>query len=176
MLIDESVFADWPPGAFIFNMASPAKVNAARLRRIAEDLATHSNQDHRWLGERVLDYLDDAPRGATLDRALGVEPLPFCRPWWDEDTRDNLVTQLAAHFPGKKLTVKAKASAAAARRYATDVWPRECGLSEPPEWREGSAQEICWRLHKAPGKWPLGWRQIYSVLQSRPVPIAKTEA
>jgi len=177
-MIDESIFLDWPRGCLgVFAALSPPATNALRLQRIAEELAASPDPDQRWFSDHVQEYLAGAARGLTLDRAFGVEPMSFTRPWWQElssDQRDTLIIELSTRVPAASVSGLAKAMATIARRYAATGWPREEHLPEPLPSRSGTPEEICWRLHTIPGKWPLAWRSILDRLQSADLSTANS--
>lgn len=173
MKIDPDVWALIESGRIqIFAMASPGLENARRLRRVAEALADDGevpDEEKKWLHDSLQGYFDAASRGMTLDAAFGVAPLPYCRPWFDEESvgdRETLIRELVDRAPGQSPSGKAKSAETIARRYAASAWPREFDLDSPPPHRSGTPEESCFHLHKLNSRWPLGWRRILDVCNS----------
>src|SRR3954453_19328721 len=80
----------------------PGVAAAARLRRLASRLQD-GDDDGRWLAAGLLHYLEAAPYGNDLDRALGLATAPGGSPWWRVPTmaeRDRLIRYLAAALGG----------------------------------------------------------------------------
>ncbi|MEQ8344834.1 MAG: hypothetical protein RIB84_08490 [Sneathiellaceae bacterium] len=142
----------------------------ARLRRAMAALAAGQvpdPDDVAWIVDAWGAYQEGARFGVTMDAALGLAPPPFCPPWWATAAvkdRDALLAELAAVLARRSTSGTAKAIAAAARRYASVRWPRECDLPAPPA-DPDPAPAILWHLHRSGARWPLGWRTLHEILQ-----------
>lgn len=83
-------------------MISPALASITRLRRLAVILEA-GDADARWLAACIREYLESAPRGATMELCFDLSPKPGDASWFETErraSRDALLAQIAAeHFP-----------------------------------------------------------------------------
>lgn len=144
----------------------------ARLRRIAACAAAGqplTEDDGRWLAERLDRYLATAADGARLDDALDLTPAPGDAGWWTVEgraRRDDLIRQIAARHCVGSVWQRATAIAEAARRYEGTAWPRERNAERPPAGAAGTMRELLFLAFKAHPRFPQSARQIRSIIEA----------
>lgn len=156
---------------------SHALVRLRTLRALLPQLAGLGPEGAR-LADELEEGLEYLRFGRPLTEALGLEAAPGEAAPWDLLTpammRRDLVAVLLTMFAGDP-TARAKAAAAAACRYASDVWPRDA--IRTPNYKLDTPEAILYRLHRnregwpgrdlvAGAKWPVGWRTIHRLCQN----------
>ena len=144
------------------------------LRHVAELAAAGKalGDDGPWLADAIRRYLEGAARGLTLDSTFGTEPMPFEPAWWEQEAaarRDELIHQMAAHFRqyATARSRQAKEIAAAARRYETRCWPRDQHRDKCPPHHVDKLEMLFFAAHRSGARWPLAWRRILEVLETK---------
>jgi hypothetical protein len=108
------------------------------LRRVACRLqAGDLGDDGLWLGQCFFRYFDDACRGLTVGRALGLEPEHASASWWlieRRARRNEALREYARRYlsAGDSPWQHASILAAELRRYERSQWLRDRKLSEVP--------------------------------------------
>jgi hypothetical protein len=125
-------------------MTSSALDFVARLRRLAAALEAGrapDADDASWLANRLARYFADAPRGLTVDMALGLAPMPGAASWWTAEAigaRDGAIRELAKRFyPECRVASAAYKIERLAQRYAASAW-RFDQERDTPERYEGT--------------------------------------
>jgi len=99
----------------------PCLAAVDRLRLAAAVLRRDGSRDALQVAAEIERYLEDAPRGLTLDLALGLSPAPGQTPWWEAEAfaaRNRAIRKLRdSHFGNLRITSAARAIERAARRY-----------------------------------------------------------
>jgi hypothetical protein len=141
--------------------AKPSFGATERLRRIEQRLLALGDPDSRWLASalRARRYY-----GGTIDARL-TDAYRM--------ERDSLLCGLYLAFFGHlSLSAGAVAIERFAKRYAATSWPRDRHSARVPEYLIGRPGNVVWLIMANDQTVP-GWRQIYTILQSHPVVIAK---
>jgi hypothetical protein len=140
------------------------------VRRVLKILEGFEDRPAKRVAQALRSWFAEVHLGAELEAKLGLRAAPGEPPFWSEGSpkalRSMLIVELSRHFEGPPYR-RAKAIAAAAARYETDVWPVVRDLAEPPASHTG-VQRLFWRLHlnEAPyAQWPVEWRVVLEVLQ-----------
>ena len=140
--------------------ADAALAAVERLQRLVPQLA-EGDPDHRWLAQAVSRYLQEAPAGLDLDRALGLGVAPGGSPWWHAHRhaeRDRLLRELAAGLPGAT-HARAVALQQLLRRYSASSWPRD-RLSKSPT----AVNEPLYRVRSLDPDCPTGVRRLTEII------------
>jgi hypothetical protein len=138
----------------------PGVAAAARLRRLASRLQD-GDDDGRWLAAGLLHYLEAAPSGIDLDRALGLATAPGGSPWWRVPTmaeRDRLIRYLAADLGGRT-NQRAAQLQQRLRRYASSAWPRDRASKAPT-----AANAMLYQIYLLDPDPPTGIRQLTEII------------
>ena len=148
-------------------MRSPALAAVEKLRRLAAELEG-GGDDARWLAACIREYLESAPRGATMDMCLGVAAMPGEVNWWTAEAtrvRDDAIRDLAArYYPSLRPGTQAREIERLALRYATASWHHDRDRDTMPERYAGTETAYLWRAFKSGAAMPLKRRQIETVL------------
>ena len=148
-------------------MTSFALQAVVRLRRLSAMLAV-GDDDSKWLASRLIQYLDSASRGLTVDAALDLAPLPGIAAWWTEATieaRDTALRDLAASFhPGRRPASQAYQIERQALRYAASAWRFDQERDDMPERYAGTETACLWAAFKSGAQMPIAKRQLQSIL------------
>jgi hypothetical protein len=94
---------------------SPALVALDRLRRLADRLLEHEDEDAAWFKATLMIY---EAGEVTLDRALGLAPTPRQEGWWTVEARtrrDALLCEIASRFYAGELSERCRAAKIASR-------------------------------------------------------------
>lgn len=86
---------------------APALVALGRLRRLADRLLEHEDEDAAWFKAALMVYEAGAGEEVTLDRALGLAPTPGQEGWWTIEARtrrDALLREIARRFYAGELS------------------------------------------------------------------------
>ncbi len=148
-------------------MPSPALTSILKLRHLVPVLEA-GGADELWLAACILEYLDGAERGLTLDQALDLAPVPGAVSWWTAEqveARDAAIRALAArYYPSLRPGTKARKIERLALRYATASWRHDRDHDVMPERYAGTEIEHLWRASKSGAAWPLKRRQLETIL------------
>lgn len=143
---------------------------ADRLRRIADRAATGHplDQDGAWLAACLREYLDNAPAGTTLDRALGLAAGRGQEPWWKVEARarrDRYLRLLyRRHFDALEGMPAALAMVRAVTEYELTRWPTDRVLDDAPDEYMGTPEEIIFAAFKEDAGMPRSSRQMFDVI------------
>lgn len=128
-------------------------------------------------------YRDHAHVGASLEHELGLAARPGETPWHArlplDATRSALVRELEQHLRRPSLHQTAHAISDRASDYSARRWPHVRHLDRDPSADpvNGALFELQ-RLYEGRPRnragWPLGWRSVTSILQTKPGAAAKT--
>jgi hypothetical protein len=116
---------------------SPALDALGRLRRLADRLLEHEDEDAAWFKAAMLAYEAGAGDGVTLCAAFGLAPLPGQVRWWTREARtrrDSLIRELARRFYRDEPSERRQADKIARRlaRFASGA----------RLWRPGTLEEL----------------------------------
>ena len=90
------------------------------------------------LAERIECYLNGAPQGMTLEKALGIAPAPNGAPWYLAEARERRNSELrtlTGRFCPVRGSVRSRALWLRGRivNYSSASWPRDRGAAEMPQ-------------------------------------------
>lgn len=140
-----------------------------RLREIVERCATGQplREDlSRWLADSLGRFLEH--QAATIEEALGIQPLHGGVPWWREEAirkRDALLRILALrHFSGQTVTQMAREVYRLACRYAESAWRFDRDREEMPDRYRDTPLELLFRAFRLAAPMPVSERHLRTIL------------
>lgn len=152
------------------------------LAIVADAAARAERQGADELLAALRRYRDNAHLGASLEHELGLATRPGETPWHArlplDEVRAGLVHELEQHLRRPSLHQTARAISDRASDYAARRWPHVRRLDRDPSADpvNGALFELQRLYEGRPGNragWPLGWRSVTSILQTRPGAAAK---
>ena len=136
------------------------------LRRLVDQIRA-LGPDGEWLADGLEAYLEAAPRGGTLEAALGLSTAPGQRPWWSteakQDQRALIARAAREHLGHLKPAQQAREISREMRRYETTKWRSDRHAETTPPQYRGELVELLYLLMVAHGGAP-SERQVRRIL------------